>query len=100
MDAAGGGFARRIASVPGVSCGRSAKERYLWFSFSGTQPERCEPLSEYLALVPAKPYRLRFRYRTSDIGLASGLQWQVQDVESGTRLAARSPWLSSPAWKE
>ncbi len=99
VDAAGGGFARRIASVPGVSCGRSAKERYLWFSFSGTQPERCEPLSEYLALVPARPYRLRFRYRTSDLGLASGLQWQVQDVESGTRLAARSPWLSSPAWK-
>ena len=99
-EAAGGGFGWRIGSVPGVSCGRNAKERYLWFSFSGTQPDCCEPLSEYLALVPATHYRLRFRYRTSDMAVPSGLQWQVQDVESGARLGARSPWLSSPAWKD
>lgn len=98
-DAAGGGFGWRLASVPGVSCGRSAQPRSLWLSFSGTQPDRCEPLSEYLALVPGRPYRLRFEYRTSDMAVQSGLQWQVQDMQSGARLASRSPWLSSPAWK-
>jgi hypothetical protein len=91
---------RRIATVPGVSCGRSAQGRYMWFSFSGTQPERCEPLSEYLALSPGGHYRLRFQYRTSDIAAQSGLRWQVQDIRTGARLAARSPWLSSPVWTD
>jgi hypothetical protein len=99
-DATGGGFDWRIATVPGVSCGRSAQGRYMWFSFSGTQPERCEPLSEYLALSPGGHYRLRFQYRTSDIAAQSGLRWQVQDIRTGARLAARSPWLSSPVWTD
>ena len=99
-EPAGGGFGWRLASEPGIACGRNTSPGYLWLSLSGSQAAHCEPLSEYLALVPGKPYRLRFRYRTSDIPAESGLRWQVIDTRNGAALASRSAWLSSPAWKD
>jgi len=95
----GGGFAWRLAPLAGVSAGRNPSPRYLWFSFSGKQPEACEPLAQFLPVAAGARYRLRFAYRTSEIGEESGLCWRVADARTGASLAASSPWLSSPAWK-
>jgi hypothetical protein len=94
----GGGFAWRLAPLAGVAAGRNASPRYLWFSFNGEQPESCEPLTQLVPLAPGARYRLRFAYRTSEIGEESGLCWWVFDARTGASLAA-SPWLSSMAWK-
>ncbi len=91
-ESCGAGFDWRVSPSPGVNCGRSAQERYRWFSFSGSQSDRCEPLWQYMALVPGGHYRMRFQYRTSDMPAQSGLHWEVQ--------TSRSAWLSSPAWKD
>ena len=94
----GGGFAWRLAPLAGVAAGRNPSPRYLWFSFNGEQPEACEPLAQFLPLAPGARYRLRFAYRTSEIGEESGLCWRVFDARTGASMAA-SPWLSSPDWK-
>jgi len=98
-EPAGGGFGWRLTNATGITCGRNASQPYMWLSLSGSQPPHCEPLSQYIPLVSGKPYRLRFQYRTSDLPPESGLRWQVLDASNGADLAARSPWLSSPAWK-
>ncbi|HTQ54353.1 MAG TPA: hypothetical protein VMI94_07825 [Bryobacteraceae bacterium] len=99
-EPAGGGFGWRLEPVTGINSGRSATARYLWFSLSGIQPARCEPLSQYVPVVPGRHYRLSFRYRTSDLPKDSGLSWQVLDARSGASLVSRSPALSSPVWKD
>ena len=98
-DSTGGGFAWHLDSAPGVACGRNTSPRYVWLSFSGAQPARYEPLSEYLVVAPGAHYRLRYLYRTSDWAPESGISWQVLDTAGGAQLIARSPWLSSPEWK-
>jgi len=94
----GAGFAWRLAPLAGVAAGRNPSPRYLWFSFNGEQPEACEPLTQFVPLAPGARYRLRFAYRTSEIGEESGLCWRVFDARTGASLAA-SPRLSSMDWK-
>jgi hypothetical protein len=98
-DSTGGGFDWRLQPSPGVTCGRNASPQYLSITFYGNEPASCEPLTQYLALVPGAHYRLRYEYRTSDLAAESGLRWQVLNAATGSDLASLSPWLSSPRWK-
>lgn len=93
------GFAWRLPAPSGVSFGRNPSPRYVWFTFSGDQPEACAPLLQFVPVTPGASYRLRFEYQTSDLPSASGLRWAAFDARTGVDLTASSPWLASASWK-
>ncbi len=72
-------------SIPlGVSASRSVKDRSLCLEFSGSQPESCELVSQFVPLLPDRQYRIKVRYRLRPANFATGLQWSVLSVPSGT----------------
>ena len=94
------GFGWRLPAVPGVTWGTSPNPRYLWLTFSGDQPETCEPLTQFVPVMPGASYKLRFAYQTSqDIPAASGLRWTVYEARGGAALASSAGWLANPDWK-
>lgn len=82
------GFAWRVASLEGVAV-RSTLPG-LRVSFSGKQPEACEPLSQYVLLEPNRPYELTSDYFTSGVESDTGLSWRVFDAKSGKELTKDS----------
>ena len=64
----------------------SAQDRSLLLEFSGSQPEFCELMSEFLPLLPGRRYQLKVRYRLHLTNSVTGLQWSVQSIPSGARL--------------
>jgi hypothetical protein len=46
-------------------------------SLSGSQPETCELLRQYLLLEPGKHYRLRWQARTRNLSSPTGLAWTI-----------------------
>jgi tetratricopeptide (TPR) repeat protein len=71
-------------SIPlGVSASRSVTDHSLCLEFSGSQPESCELVSQFVPLLPNRQYRLEVRYRLRSTNLATGLQWSVLPVPSG-----------------
>jgi hypothetical protein len=44
---------------------------------SGTQPESCELLRQYVALEPGKWYSLRWEARTRDLPSPTGIRWSA-----------------------
>jgi hypothetical protein len=69
-------------------------------SFSGRQPEAGRVLEQVLPLLPARRYRLRFRYRTEGIAAGSGLRWEVARLSGGGECSASSADLSGEDWKQ
>ena len=88
------GFDWRVHAAEGVSVSRHESPPALQITFSGRQPENFEVLSQFVPLLPGRKYRLRFRYRTTEIGPSTGLQWRIVDIATGKELAKRSPDLS------
>lgn len=78
-------------SYPGLSStvGPSGLEAEM----SGLQPEECIIAEQTLILDPGK-YVLNYSYRTVDVLPATGIEWQVVDVKSGS-VVANSRDLSS-----
>jgi tetratricopeptide (TPR) repeat protein len=71
-------------SIPlGVSASRSVTDHSLFLEFSGSQPESCELVSQFVPLLPNRQYRIEVRYRLRSTNLATGLQWSVLPVPSG-----------------
>jgi tetratricopeptide (TPR) repeat protein len=71
-------------SIPsGVSAIRSVSDRSLYLELSGSQPESCELMGQFVPLLPKRQYQLKIRYRLRDTHSASGLQWSVLPVPSG-----------------
>ena len=89
------GFDWRLHAAEGVSVSRSESPPALRITLSGRQPESCEVLSQFVPLLPGREYRLRFRYRTSDIAPNTGVHWRIFDAATGVDLAERSSYLSS-----
>lgn len=94
------GFDWRLAPIEGVAISRDETERGLRVSFTGKQPERCEVLSQIVALRPGRGYRFRYEYRTSGIAAGSGLRWRVFDLTKAEELLAESGHLSREGWAE
>ena len=68
------------------------------FQFDGNQPEKCDLVSQPLALPPGSAARLTFEYRTLDITTGhSGLRWRVLDPDSGEIQVSEE--MASPTWK-
>lgn len=90
------GFDWRLPAFEGVSVSRDHANPFLRLSFSGRQPERCEPLWQYVPLLGSRQYRLEFRFRTEDVARPSGLLWVVSNA-AGEELA-ESAGLWSEGW--
>ena len=91
----GHGFDWRIPAVPGVTVERGGLEPRLWITFDGHEPEICDVLEQYLALVPGRRYRLRTHYQTDDIGAGTGLRWRISDAATGGEITSDSADLAS-----
>ena len=88
------GFDWRVPQLEGVSASEEESPRGLRLTFSGRQPEACEPLMQLIPVEEAAAYDVSFRYRTSSIPPDSGLRWRVTD-EASHALLAESAALSS-----
>lgn len=88
------GFGWRVPVVEGVVV--RALLPGLRVSFSGKQPETCEPVFQYILLEPKRTYRLEYEYFTSDIPENSGLAWRVFDAASGVEFTRDAPGLAQP----
>jgi tetratricopeptide (TPR) repeat protein len=89
------GFDWHLQPGEGISMLRQESPPGLRIIFSGKQSENCELLSQLVPLIPARDYRLSFRYQTSMIPPNAGLHWRIVDAQTGTELAKASPNLSS-----
>ncbi len=76
----GHGFDWRRPALTGVTVERAGPPTRLRITFDGHEPDTCDVLEQYLALSPARKYRLRFRYQTDDVAAQSGLRWRIRTV--------------------
>jgi len=93
------GFAWMIPAVAGVSA--SAEDSGgLRLTFSGSQPEQCELLSQTVPVEEDTEYELKYLYRTAEIAPDTGLAWRVTDPH-GAQLFGEGQSLSSDdeQWK-
>jgi hypothetical protein len=88
------GFDWRIAALEGVTASREREAAGLRLTFSGEQPETCEPLAQFLPVPENRAYELQFTYRTSRVAAGAGPRWQVVDACGGKTIAETGP-LSS-----
>jgi tetratricopeptide (TPR) repeat protein len=88
------GFDWRLPSLEGVSASREQAAAGLRLTFSGGQPESCEPLTQLVPVQDNGAYELKFAYQTSGIASGAGPRWQVADAFGAQRIAESGP-LSS-----
>ena len=88
----GEGFDWRLPANAGVRATISRPSAELRLSLNGAQSESCDLLSKTVPLHPAASYQLRFSYKTTGIGPASGLRLRIADQST--------PDLSSDNWRE
>jgi len=85
------GFDWHAPDVGGVSVVREDSAGGIRLIFTGSQPEACSPLSQFIAVQGNTHYELEYRYNTSGIANGAGLTWNVDyaDVKGApTTLAA------------
>jgi hypothetical protein len=70
----------------------------LRITFSGRQPEACEPLYEYVPVEENRTYAVRVQYHTSGIAKGTGLAWQVTDASGESIGQGRDLSSDSDAW--
>jgi hypothetical protein len=88
-------------SIPlGISASWSVPDRSLCLEFSGSQPESCELISQFVPLLPGRRYQFTVRYRLLPSNSATGLQWSVVSVASGEPLMAVQMMPSSGEFVE
>ncbi len=84
----GAGFDWRLSSAEGMSA--EWRDSRLTFFFSGTQPEACTVLEEFVAL-DSRGYRLSFEYSSGGMPSPTGIRWALNTVE-GPALAPSETW--------
>jgi hypothetical protein len=77
------GFAWRLPTVDGIGASREENPSGLRLTFSGEQPENCEPLLRVLPVLENTTYEFTATYRTARIPPDSGLGWRVTDMDGG-----------------
>jgi hypothetical protein len=80
----GHGFDWRLPETEGISAAREEDPPGLRLTFSGMQPERTDPLVEYVRVKENRSYELKYVYRTSGIEANSGLAWRVASLDGAT----------------
>jgi tetratricopeptide (TPR) repeat protein len=81
------GFAWRLPTVNGIGASREEKPSGLRLTFSGGQPENCEPLVRVLPVRENTVYEFTVLYRTAGILPNTGLGWRVTDMDGGNIMA-------------
>ena len=87
-EPSGRGFDWQVQRPADVYERYSPVTRTLRFDIGGDEPENCELMGQPVVLLPARHYRLRFRYRTAEIAGAPGLRWTLLDPASHREIAA------------
>lgn len=82
------GFAWRLSAVDGISASREENPSGLRLTFSGAQPENCEPLFRILPVRENTAYEFTALYRTAGIQPDTGLGWRVTDMAGGLIMGA------------
>jgi len=82
------GFAWRLPTVDGISASREESPPGLRLTFSGGQPENCEPLFRILPVQGNAAYEFTAWYRTEGIPPGAGLVWLVTDMNGGNIMGA------------
>jgi pentatricopeptide repeat protein len=84
------------SSVPasGVSFDQIPESQKIRFTFSGTQPEWCRLLQQFVSLEPGRTYRMAWETESSDFVDQIGLTWKLYPAGSGGLDAGAA--LSSP----
>jgi hypothetical protein len=88
------GFDWRLPSIEGVNASRERPAAGLRLTFSGGQPESCEPLAQFVPVQENGAYELKFAYRTSGVAAGAGPRWRVADACGAKTIAEGAP-LSS-----
>jgi tetratricopeptide (TPR) repeat protein len=88
------GFDWRLPAIEGVTAAREQAPAGLRLTFSGGQPESCEPLTQFVPVEQNAVYELKFAYGTSGIAAGAGPRWRVADAFAGRTIAESEP-LSS-----
>ena len=96
----GRGFDWRPGEAKGIELQRLGSEQALRVGFSGLQPERCEILSQRLALEPGRGYRFRFEHRSAGLPDPSGLRWRLLDLRTGAELWSVPAGPPGADWSE
>jgi tetratricopeptide (TPR) repeat protein len=92
------GFDWRLAAVEGVTASQDTPGVRL--SFSGQEPEACDPLWQFLMLEAGARYRMTFEYATSGVAERSGLRWRVEDLSGTPAVIAESDDLAHEGWSD
>jgi tetratricopeptide (TPR) repeat protein len=87
------GFDWSSVPAPGVSFDQISESQKIRFTFSGTQPEWCRLLQQFVSLEPGRTYRMTWETESSDFVDQIGLTWKLYPAGAG--LDAGSA-LSSP----
>jgi hypothetical protein len=94
----GTGFGWRIVAPPGVSATLGSGLATVYYS--GSQPERCEALWQFVPVLPEKRYLLRFDHRSSGIPAQAGPRWLVRAIDGNSSVTlASSAELSATSWR-
>lgn len=72
------GFDWRAPDIYGVSVASEEEPGGLRLTFSGRQPESCEPLSQLVPVRENARYELDYRYSTAGIAGGSGISWNLE----------------------
>ena len=91
------GFDWRTPGIEGVVITRARGGLYLRVSFSGDEPEECEPLWRYVRVQPGRGYRWSYEYRTEGVAPEAGLEWRAS---GGAHQLAESAGLSADEWRQ
>ncbi|MGI8742561.1 MAG: tetratricopeptide repeat protein [Bryobacteraceae bacterium] len=86
------GFDWRLPPAGGVTIRRRFPG--LRIMLSGSQPESCMMLLQYIPIESGRHYRLWYEYQTADIPPGSGLAWRVYDVTGRVEFIKDSPSLA------
>jgi hypothetical protein len=82
------GFGWYLPAVEGISASREENPSGLRLTFSGRQPENCEPLIRVLPVQENTAYEFTALYRTAGIPPDTGLGWRVTDIDGGNIVGA------------
>jgi hypothetical protein len=82
----GHGFDWSAPPFAGVTFDQFPDLGQIRFTFSGTQPETCPLLVQYLPLQPGRRYRLSWTADMEQIGPANGVTWRIDSFQNGSAL--------------
>ena len=82
------GFDWRYSTLTGVAASQSEPNGGLRLEFSGSQPEKCELMSQDIPLLPGRSYKLAVRYHSEGIPPESGLRWSILTIPAGQAVVA------------